>query len=266
METKQKLTIPVVLLAGGLGTRLSEQTDVRPKPMVEIGGMPILWHIMKIYSAHGFNNFIICLGYKGYTIKEFFRNYHLHTSDVTFHLDSGQMQVHEQRTEPWKVTLVETGENTMTGGRLLRVKPYLKDHSHFMLTYGDGVSDVNITKLLDSHLASKKSATVTAVIPPGRFGSLEIDEKNVVKRFTEKPAGDGGKINGGFFVFDHKIFSHLKNDATILEQEPLRNLAENGDLSAFEHEGFWHPMDTLRDKNHLESLWSNSKAPWKVWK
>ncbi len=255
----------VVLLAGGLGTRLSEETETRPKPMVEIGGMPILWHIMKIYSHHGFNDFVICLGYKGYLIKEFFRNYALHTSDVTIDLSTGQMEVHQRRTEPWRVTLVDSGEDSMTGGRLLRVKPYLEREKHFMLTYGDGLADIDVRKLYEAHLAHGRPATVTAVAPPGRFGSLALDENDKVMGFTEKPAGDGGRINGGFFVFTPEVFRYLKDDATILEQEPLQRLAKDGKLSAYSHDGFWQPMDTLRDKKNLEQLWDSGRAPWKAW-
>lgn len=255
----------VVLLAGGLGTRLSEDTSVRPKPMVEIGGMPILWHIMKIYSAHGFNEFVICLGYRGYMIKEYFSNYFLHTSDVTFDMRSGAMEVHSRHAEPWTVTLVDTGAETMTGGRLRRVRPYLKDAGTFMLTYGDGLADVDLGELLEFHRARKLTATVTAVQPPGRFGTLDIDSKHVVRNFTEKPAGDGARINGGFFVFEQGIFDRLEGDSTILEQEPLRGLAEAGELAAYHHAKFWQPMDTMRDRLHLEQLWNSRQAPWKIW-
>lgn len=256
----------VVILAGGLGTRLSEETESRPKPMVEIGGMPILWHIMKIYSAYGFNDFVICLGYKGYLIKEYFSNYFLHTSDVTFDMQTGERKVHLHRSEPWKVTLVDTGAQSMTGGRLLRVKPYLEGCGSFMLTYGDGVSNVDVRALFEFHKKQGREGTVTAVYPPGRFGSLEISEDNKgVNKFTEKPAGDGGRINGGFFVFEEKFIHRIAGDASILEQEPLKGLASEGGLSAFEHDGFWQPMDTIRDKIHLEGLWQSGKAPWKTW-
>jgi len=255
----------VVLLAGGMGTRLSEDTALRPKPMVEIGGMPMLWHIMKIYSTWGFNDFVICLGYRGYVIKEYFSNYFLHTSDVTFDMNSGSMEVHSRRAEPWKVTLVDTGPETMTGGRLRRVKPFVKDSGTFMLTYGDGLADINLKELLEFHRAKGLTATVTAVQPPGRFGTLEIGKDGVVDTFTEKPAGDGARINGGFFVFEQGIFDRLSGDATILEQEPLRTLAEDRQLAAYHHAKFWHPMDTARDKLHLEQLWSGKQAPWRIW-
>lgn len=255
----------VVILAGGRGTRFQEETELKPKPMIEIGGKPILWHIMKIYSHYGFNDFIICLGYKGYLIKEYFQNYALHSSDITVDLTTGQTQIHQRRTEPWKVTLVDTGEDSMTGGRLLRVKPYLEGEKHFMLTYGDGVGNVDISALLKDHAEHKRAATVTAVLPPGRFGSLNIDDQNQVFDFTEKPMGDGGRISGGFFVFNQAIFNFLENDATVLEQQPLKSLAARSQLKAYKHDGFWQPMDTLRDKIFLENLWSSGKAPWKTW-
>ncbi len=254
----------VVLLAGGLGTRLSEETTVRPKPMVEIGGKPILWHIMKIYSYYGFNEFVICLGFKGYLIKEYFSNYFLHMSDVTFDMQKNTMEVHQQFVEPWKITLVDTGMNTMTGGRLKRVAPYIGNET-FMLTYGDGVSDVNIINLLASHEKHGKSATVTATQPSGRFGALSLDASNQVTAFQEKPVGDGSWINGGFFVLEPRILSRIAGDNTIFEKEPLEGLARDQELVAYKHTGFWQPMDTLRDKMHLEEMWNSGKAPWKVW-
>jgi len=253
-----------VILAGGLGTRLSEETHLRPKPMVEIGGRPILWHIMKIYSAHGINNFIICLGYKGYIIKEYFSNYFMHMSDVTFDIANNAMQVHQNNAEPWQVTLVETGENTMTGGRLKRVSQYVQNEDAFCFTYGDGVSDVDIKKLLEFHRAQAVLATVTAAHPPGRFGALQFSGDKVV-RFQEKPAGDGAMINGGFFVLSPKVLDLIADDATIWEYEPLEQLAKTGQLAAYRHSGFWQPMDTLRDKIYLEDLWQSKKAPWKIW-
>jgi glucose-1-phosphate cytidylyltransferase len=253
-----------VILAGGLGTRLSEETNARPKPMVEIGGKPILWHIMKIYSSHGINDFIICCGYKGYLIKEYFRNYFLHMSDVTFDMRHNKMIVHEERAEPWTVTLVDTGENSMTGGRLLRVKEYLKNEEFFFFTYGDGVGNVDITASLEFHRAHGKAATLTASYPPGRFGALGIKEGRVVN-FVEKPKGDGGLVNSGFFVLNPSVLSRISDDQTVWEQEPLNSLAESGELMAFEHNGFWQPMDTLRDKVLLESLWTHDNAPWKSW-
>lgn len=253
-----------VILAGGLGTRLGEETAVRPKPMVEIGGKPILWHIMKIYSAHGINDFVICCGYKGYVIKEYFANYFLHTSDVTFDTASNEMQVHKKRSEPWTVTLIDTGDNTMTGGRLARVANYIKNDDAFCFTYGDGVSDVNIGAVVDFHRKHGKAATLTAVHPAARFGALEVRE-GVVTKFSEKPKGDGGMINGGFFVLSPSVLPLIKGDATVWELEPLQRLAEQGDLMAFEHQGFWQPMDTLRDKIILEEMWANDKAPWKKW-
>ena len=253
-----------VILAGGLGTRLSEETELRPKPMVEIGGMPILWHIMKIYSFYDINEFIICCGYKGYLIKEYFANYFLHTSDVTFDLQENSMEVHRRRSEPWKVTLVYTGEKTMTGGRLKRIKNYIKDEESFCLTYGDGVSDVNITELVKLHTKKGKLATMTAVSPPGRFGALDISE-NIVKVFKEKPKGEGGRINGGFFVLSPKVLNYIENDTSSWEGEPLEKLSRERQLVAFKHDGFWQPMDTLRDKMHLEQLWAENNAQWKLW-
>lgn len=253
-----------VILAGGLGTRLSEETSVRPKPMVEIGGMPILWHIMKLYAHHGINDFVICCGYKGYLIKEYFANYFLHMSDVTFDMQENRMHVHEHRSEPWKVTLVDTGDHTQTGGRLLRVANYVKDDDAFCLTYGDGVGDVDITATLDFHRQHGKLATVTATYPPGRFGALEIQDSQV-RSFQEKPKGDGAMINGGFFVLSPRVLDTITGDATLWEQEPLQQLASQGELMAWQHTGFWQPMDTLRDKTYLEELWASGKAPWKLW-
>ncbi len=254
-----------VILSGGLGTRISEETHLKPKPMIEIGGKPILWHIMKIYSAHGVNDFIICCGYKGYLIKEYFANYFLHMSDVTFDMTQNKMEVHHRSAEPWRVTLVDTGENTMTGGRLKRVAKYLTCEEAFCFTYGDGVADVNITASIAFHKAHGKLATVTAVQPPGRYGALTIDG-NRVQGFTEKPRGDGGLINGGFFVLSPHCLDRISGDTTSWELEPLSGLAENGELMAFEHRGFWQPMDTLREKKQLEELWQSGMAPWKVWK
>ena len=253
-----------VILAGGLGTRISEETDLKPKPMIEIGGKPILWHILKMYSHHDINDFIICCGYKGYVIKEYFANYFLHMSDVTFDMCNNTMEVHHQHAEPWRVTLVDTGENTMTGGRLKRVAPYLQGEESFCLTYGDGVSDVDIPKVVDFHKKHQLKATLTAVYPPGRFGKLDIVDHQVQK-FVEKPKGDGGMINGGFFVLSPEVINLINGDATVLEREPLEILAQQGQLAAFSHTGFWQPMDTLRDKNLLEELWGNGKAPWKKW-
>ncbi|MGB0637013.1 MAG: glucose-1-phosphate cytidylyltransferase [Gammaproteobacteria bacterium] len=253
-----------VILAGGLGTRLSEETSTRPKPMVEIGGKPILWHILKMYSNHGVNDFIICCGYKGYVIKEYFANYFLHMSDVTFDMHSNEMIVHEKRAESWKVTLVDTGDNSMTGGRLRRVADYIRNEDSFCFTYGDGVSDVDISASIQFHKSHGKAATLTATFPPGRFGALDIREQTV-KKFMEKPKGDGGKINGGFFVLSPSVLNYLDNDATVWEQEPLQMMAKEGQLMAYEHEGFWQPMDTLRDKIYLEELWDKGAAPWKSW-
>ena len=254
-----------VILAGGLGTRISEETNLKPKPMIEIGGKPILWHIMKTYSHHGINDFIICCGYKGYVIKEYFANYFLHMSDVTFDMQHNKMEVHERHAEPWRVTLVDTGEDTMTGGRLKRVEQYLKGEDAFCFTYGDGVSDVNITKLIEFHYSHSLHATLTATYLPGRFGALDIHADHRITAFTEKPKGDGGMINGGFFVLSPKVIDLIANDQTVWEREPLETLAKSNNLKAFQHEGFWQPMDTLRDKNHLEELWKSGEAPWKVW-
>jgi len=253
-----------VILAGGLGTRISEETHLKPKPMIEIGGRPILWHIMKMYSHHGVNEFVICCGYKGYVIKEYFANYFLHMSDVTFDMSNNSMQVHQGNAEPWRVTLVDTGDETMTGGRLKRVAPYIKDEEAFCMTYGDGVSDVNITELLAFHKKHGGKATVTATLPPGRFGALDIRGDKVLG-FKEKPKGDGVMINGGFFVLSPQVIDLISDDQTTWEQTPLETLATEGDLSVFRHEGFWQPMDTLRDKTHLEELWASGLAPWKVW-
>ncbi|MBV5341687.1 MAG: glucose-1-phosphate cytidylyltransferase [Deltaproteobacteria bacterium] len=253
-----------VILAGGLGTRLSEETSTRPKPMVHIGGKPILWHIMKMYSAHGINDFIICCGYQGYVIKEYFANYFLHMSDVTFNMRDNGMEVHDKRAEPWNVTLVDTGEFSMTGGRLRRVAPYVQKEESFCFTYGDGVGDIDISATLDFHRQHGKAATLTATYPPGRFGALDIQQGQVLN-FKEKPKGDGAMINGGFFVLTPKVFEYLTDDSTVWEQDPLKNLAEDGQLMAYEHHGFWQPMDTLRDKHLLEELWQSGKAPWKTW-
>jgi glucose-1-phosphate cytidylyltransferase len=253
-----------VILAGGLGTRISEETHLKPKPMVEIGGRPILWHIMKLYSAHGVNDFVVCLGYKGYLIKEYFANYFLHMSDVTFDMLHNRMEVHQRKAEPWRVTLVDTGEDTLTGGRLKRVADYLRDEDAFCFTYGDGLSDVDIRALIAFHRQHGRKATVTAVQPPGRYGALALDRQRVLG-FTEKPKGDGGWINGGFFVLSQACLDYIDGDRTSWEGEPLTRLAAEGELMAFEHDGFWQPMDTLRDKNHLESLWVSGAAPWKLW-
>lgn len=253
-----------VILAGGLGTRISEETTIRPKPMVEIGGKPILWHIMKIYSHYGINEFVICCGYKGYVIKEYFANYFLHMSNVTFDMTSNKMEVHQRYAEPWRVTLVDTGEDTMTGGRLKRVRNYVENDEAFCFTYGDGVSNINIAKLIEFHKAQGVNATLTSTYPPGRFGALDI-RNGKVTTFKEKPKGDGGMINGGFFVLSPKVIDLIDDDASIWEREPLEHLAQNNQLAAFPHEGFWQPMDTLRDKVYLEELWQSGKAPWKVW-
>lgn len=253
-----------VILAGGLGTRLSEETAVRPKPMVEIGGKPILWHIMKGYSAHGVNEFVICCGFMGYVIKEYFANYFLHMSDVTFNMSDNTMKVHHRRADPWTVTLVDTGERSMTGGRLLRVADYVKDEEDFCLTYGDGVSDINITESIAFHRSHGKAATLTGIFPPGRFGALDIKDGRVVS-FHEKPKGDGAMINGGFFVLSPKVLAYLDSDETVWEQQPLKHLAAAGELMVYVHDGFWQPMDTLRDKNVLEEAWNRGAAPWKVW-
>ena len=253
-----------VILAGGLGTRISEESTARPKPMIEIGGMPILWHILKIYSHHGINDFIICLGYKGYVIKEYFANYFLHMSDVTFDLSTNKLEVHHKHAEPWRITLVDTGENTQTGGRLKRVADYL-DGETFCFTYGDGVADIDISRLLAFHQEKATLATMCAVQPPGRFGALDIDGHRII-RFEEKPSGDGSWINGGFFVLEPAVLDHIAGDDTIWERGPLEQLAKAGQLSAFTHDGFWQAMDTLRDKVKLEELWQSGEAPWKTWR
>jgi glucose-1-phosphate cytidylyltransferase len=255
--------VKAVILAGGFGSRLSEETAVRPKPMVEIGGKPMLWHIMKIYAAHGIDDFVICLGYKGYLIKEYFANYYLHTCDVSFDLAKGDMEVHRSQTEPWRVTLVDTGEQTMTGGRLKRVLTYVGDED-FCFTYGDGVADVDITALIKFHREHGRRATVTAVQPPGRFGALDLED-DVVRDFEEKPRGDGAWTNGGFFVLSPEIDGYIDGDDTVWEQEPMRTLAREGQLVSYRHGGFWQAMDTLRDRNHLEQLWSSGGAPWRRW-
>jgi glucose-1-phosphate cytidylyltransferase len=252
-----------IILAGGLGTRISEESHLKPKPMIEIGGKPILWHIMKMYSHYGIDDFVICLGYKGYIIKEYFSNYFLHMSDVTFSMRENSMEIHQKFAEPWRVTLVDTGELTMTGGRLKRVAPYLGNES-FCFTYGDGVADINISALIAKHREAGRLATVTAIQPPGRYGALHI-ENETVHHFQEKPAGDGAWINGGFFVLEPGVLSYLDGDNTVWEQQPLQRLAAEGQLSAYRHSGFWQAMDTLRDKNHLEELWSSGRAPWKSW-
>ena len=253
-----------VILAGGLGTRISEETHLKPKPMIEIGGKPILWHIMKLYSHYGINDFIICCGYKGYVVKEYFANYFLHMSDVTFDMQKNSMEVLQRSAEPWRVTLIDTGEDTMTGGRLLRVAPYLKDEEAFCFTYGDGVSDVNIAALIEFHYSQKVKATLTATLPPGRFGALGI-QGDKVRAFQEKPLGDGGMINGGFFVLSPSVLDLIDGDQCIWERGPVETLAKNRELAAFQHKGFWQAMDTLRDKTHLEELWDSGRAPWKVW-
>ena len=253
-----------VILAGGLGTRISEETHLKPKPMIEVGGKPILWHIMKIYSYHGVNDFIICCGYKGYLIKEYFANYFLHMSDVTFDMTNNRMEVHQKKAEPWRVTLVDTGEDTLTGGRLKRVAEYIKDEEAFCFTYGDGVADVDITRQIAFHRAHGKLATVTAVRPPGRYGAL-VRQGNSVQAFQEKPPGDGAWINGGFFILLPKVLDYIAGDLTPWESGPIDTIAEESQLEAFEHQGFWQPMDTLRDKVLLEDLWASGKAPWKCW-
>lgn len=253
-----------VILAGGLGTRISEETHLKPKPMIEIGGKPILWHIMKMYSVYGVCEFIICCGYKGYVIKEYFANYFLHQSDVTFDLSQNKIEVHHKRVEPWKVTLVDTGDNSMTAGRLKRVSKYVENEESFFFTYGDGVCDLNIGQTLKFHQSHGKLATITATYPPGRFGALEIENGRVI-RFEEKPRGDGALINGGFFVLSPKVLDYIKDDSVKWEEFPLRQLAEDNQLMAYAHDGFWQPMDTLRDKHYLENLWDKNKAPWKVW-
>ena len=254
----------VVILAGGLGTRLSEETSLKPKPMVEIGGKPILWHIMKGYSTHGLNEFIICCGYKGYVIKEYFQNYFLHTSDVTFDMKQNNTEVHKHGAEPWKVTLIDTGDTSMTGGRLKRVAGYLPDDEDFCFTYGDGVSDVNISNLIKFHQDHGKEATLTAAYPPGRFGALDIKNDKILS-FNEKPKGDGAMINGGFFVLSPKVINRIADDTTTWEREPLIGLAEDGELMGYKHKGFWQPMDTLRDKQYLQELWDSGSAPWITW-
>src|SRR2546421_8230147 len=256
--------LKAVILAGGLGTRISEETHLRPKPMIEIGGQPILWHIMKLYSAHGVNDFVICCGYKGYIIKEYFANYFLHVSDVSFDMARNKMEVHNQKAEPWRVTLVDTGDETMTGGRLKRVAPYVKNEDLFCLTYGDGVADVDIAAEIAFHKAHGKWATITAVRPPGRFGALQLEDGKV-RGFTEKPRGGDGFINGGFFVLSPRCLDLIEGDDTVWEDAPLDALAGKGQLMAFEHKGFWQPMDTLRDKRQLEELWTSGRAPWKIW-
>jgi glucose-1-phosphate cytidylyltransferase len=253
-----------VILAGGLGTRISEETHLKPKPMIEIGGKPILWHIMKLYSAHGVNDFVICCGYRGYVIKEYFANYFLHMSDVTFDMAKNRMEVHHHKAEPWKVTLVDTGDDTMTGGRLKRVASYIENEDAFCFTYGDGVTDLDISATIAFHKEHGKWATITAVQPPGRYGALKLEDARVAG-FTEKPLGDGGLINGGFFVLSPKCLALIESDETKWEEKPLSTLAADGQLMAFEHKGFWQPMDTLREKNLLEGLWDSSRAPWKIW-
>ena len=253
-----------VILAGGLGTRLSEETGLRPKPMIEVGGKPILWHIMKMYSYHGITDFIVCCGYRGYVIKEYFANYFLHMSDVTFNMKDNKMTVHQKRAEPWTVTLVDTGENSMTGGRLGRVAEHIRDEDAFCFTYGDGVCDVDIAETIRFHNMHGKQATLTATYPPGRFGALDMED-GVVRSFKEKPKGDGAMINGGFFVLSPKVLELIDGDGSTWEQEPLMSLAERGELMAFKHKGFWQPMDTLRDKHYLEALWNSGRAPWKKW-
>jgi glucose-1-phosphate cytidylyltransferase len=256
----------VVLLAGGFGTRLSEETEIKPKPMVEIGGKPILWHIMKIYSNYGFNDFVVCLGYKGYVIKEYFANYFLHQSDLTLDLAKNSIDWHNSQAEPWRITLKDTGVNTMTGGRIKAIREFIGNET-FMLTYGDGLSDVNIKHLVDHHYASKTLATVTAVQPSGRFGALNFHQNsNLIKNFEEKPKGDGAWVNGGFFVCEPAIFDYIEDTSTIWEREPLEKLAKDGQLTSYKHDGFWRPMDTLRDKIELENLWNSGKAEWKTWK
>jgi glucose-1-phosphate cytidylyltransferase len=255
-----------VILAGGLGTRLSEETDLKPKPMVEIGGRPILWHIMKTYSSHGVNAFVICCGYKGYMIKEYFANYFLHQSDVTLSMVDNSVQVHHNNAEPWTVTLVDTGENTLTGGRLKRAREYVKDEKAFCFSYGDGVSDVDVTSLVEFHQTHGRKATLTATRPPGRYGALKLGKNDTVQRFQEKPDGDGSWINGGFFVLSPEVFDLIADDETSWEDGPLVQLAKDGELVAFKHEGFWQPMDTLREKRLLNDLWNSERAPWKVWR
>lgn len=256
----------VVILAGGFGTRISEESHLKPKPMIEIGDMPILWHIMKTYSHYGYNDFIICCGYKGYVIKEYFANYFLHASDITFDFkDNNKTIIHNNIAEPWKVTLIDTGIKSMTGGRVKKIKPYIDKGESFMLTYGDGVSNINIAELVKHHKNENKLATVTSVQPSGRFGAMNISQDGIVKNFQEKPKGDGLWINGGYFVLDYKVFDYIDKDSTVFEKEPLENLAKDTQLTAYKHNGFWQPMDTMRDKEYLENLWSTKKASWKVW-
>jgi glucose-1-phosphate cytidylyltransferase len=257
-------TLKAVILAGGLGTRISEETGTRPKPMVEIGGRPILWHILKIYSVHGIHDFVVCCGYKGYVIKEYFANYFLHMSDVTFDMRNNEMEVHQRNAEPWRVTLVDTGDHTMTGGRLKRVQEYVRGEEAFCFTYGDGVADLNVAKEVRFHRSHGKLATIMAVQPPGRYGALDISDGSV-NGFVEKPKGDGGWINAGFFILSPRVIDLIDDDGTTWEAEPLRNLAATGQLMAYSHRGFWQPMDTLRDKNQLEEMWTNGTAPWKMW-
>ena len=254
-----------VILAGGFGTRISEETDNKPKPMIEIGGKPILWHILKIYSHYGINEFIICSGYKGYLVKEYFANYFLHMSDITFDMQNNDMKIHKKNAEPWKVTVVDTGEETMTGGRLRRIHDYVKDENHFCMTYGDGLSNVNLKKLIEFHEDHKKLATLTAVYSPARFGAIDIEKNNSISSFHEKPKGEGGLINGGFFVLSPKVLDLINHDKEIWERDPLEKLSNSNELMAFRHEGFWQPMDTLRDKILLEEMWAQNKAPWKIW-
>jgi glucose-1-phosphate cytidylyltransferase len=261
---EKRRRIKAVILAGGLGTRLAEETHLRPKPMIEIGGRPVLWHIMKIFSAHGVDDFIICCGYKGYIIKEYFANYFLHMSDVTFDMANNRTEIHHAGAEPWRVTLIDTGDNTMTGGRLKRVKQFVDQEPYFCFTYGDGVSDVNMTSLIEFHEAHGKLATVTAVQPPGRYGALVTDGSQVTG-FVEKPRGDGGWINGGFFILNPKAIDYIAGDASAWEDEAMRRIASDGELQVYNHRGFWQAMDTLRDKNQLEELWTKGNAPWKVW-
>lgn len=258
-------TVKVVLLAGGLGTRISEESALRPKPLIEIGGRPILWHIMKIYAAYGLREFVVCLGYRGYMIKEWFANYRLHTADVTFHLRDDVRTIHKMETEDWTVTLVDTGESTMTGGRLKRVARYLTPDEPFCVTYGDGVADIDVRAELAHHRAHGRLATVAAVAPPGRFGAMELNGEALVTRFAEKPRGDGGVINGGYFIFEPGVLDYIPDDSTVLEHEPLERLAAEGALTAYHHNGFWHPLDTLRDRNVLEGMWTSGQAPWRVW-
>jgi glucose-1-phosphate cytidylyltransferase len=253
-----------VILAGGLGTRIMEESGARPKPMIEIGGRPMLWHIMKIYSHHGINDFVVCLGYKGYVIKEYFANYFLHMADVTFDMAANRMEVHHKHAEPWRVTLVDTGEGTQTGGRLRRVASYLQGEADFCFTYGDGLSDVDVRASVDFHRAHGLAATVTAVVPPGRFGAIQLERERVMS-FHEKPPGEGGVINGGYFVLNREVLDLIEGDQTYWEGEPLNGLAERGQLAAWRHRGFWHPVDTLRDRQHLDTLWTENRAPWKLW-